>query len=172
MIQEGLSNDPVSTASPAFLDALREALAVGSRLILLKRLVNCGGVKETHHLPSLPQADRILNHSKPADSISVFFPSTVPLRGKAGQPLAILARVHFELLGNMKDWGAIVKLGGGTAPAVVEYVETKIKIVAWLEDHPGIDEAIRTMNFCTANREEVLTAYIPVPDGGVRPGAS
>jgi hypothetical protein len=171
MMQTDLSKEPVSTANPAFLNALRVALVSGGELIFLKRLDRCGGAKQVYHVTSLSQAESILNKSKPADSFTVFFPPTFPLRGKTEEAFAKSAFTYFQSLGDEKDWGAVVRLGGGTEQVDYEYVASQEEIRIWFEEHPGIDVAIGTMNFCKANCDEVLTAYIPDPDGVVRPGA-
>lgn len=171
MISKDLINGPVSTANPAFIEAVRNGLSGGNGLIVLKRLNRCGGAKQAYHLTSVEQFKTILGRSKAGDSFSVFFPSAFPLRGRTGEIFAKQAWTYLQSLRASKTWGAVVGISGGTEPVDFEFVETSEEIQTWFDEHPNVEVAMGKMEFAKANCDEVLTAYVPDPDGVVRLGA-
>lgn len=71
----------------------------------------------------------------------------------------------------MKEVDIIPLDRSGSDDIEVAYCETVEEIAEWFAENAGCPVMIGLMAFWKDNGEEVFSAYVPDPDGKVRPGA-
>jgi hypothetical protein len=173
-MDESLTDEPVSIATPAFRELLVRTFADRKVVIFLFRYANCGGAKDYFIARSPAEFETVVNHARAKTSITAFFEGNFKLKGTTDDELCartidLLPSVQAEYEGV-----DIVRIDGPGTELNVEhysYLTEPEEIREWFRNNSGARILVGTMEFWHDNCPEIVTVYVPDDDGVVRPGA-
>jgi hypothetical protein len=163
-----LINEPAPTTNAAVRALAELTIHESGECLLLHRPPNSAGVKIWYLVHRLDQFDAALATGRAASSFTLFLDHELPLRGKADSRLRGLALK----LASGNEVLLAVSSDGDAELRDVESTDDPADVAEWFKRQADRKALVGPYpRFWLRNGESAVTAYVPDPDGIVRPAA-
>ncbi|MCE7858445.1 MAG: hypothetical protein DPW18_17865 [Chloroflexi bacterium] len=174
-MQSELSEIPISTDNPDFIEKVELKLRKGEPVVILLRYCHQGGNRAYFLVKTIDGFYQVLEKASYRDSISVFFSQAFPVQGEVDSELRENTVKFLEkVIQDDDDTICLIRLD--TKNTELDLDSMKVftnpdQINEWFSQNTGIPVIVGTLAFWEDNSDENITAYVRDYDGQIRPGA-
>lgn len=164
---------PLSACAPDVERKVEDILRSLPDIVVLHRLTRAAGAREWYLIRSVGEWREVIAQGRSADSFSLFLRPQLPLRGSIdGSFVDALDRMLEQtewpksevILGEVVGRDTRVRHTEGWGP------HERDEMQEWLREHWGRTAVAGLHPELWSGNDEVLTVYVPDPEGEVQPG--
>lgn len=174
-MQSELSEIPISTDNPDFIENVELKLAKGEPIVILLRYCHQGGNRDYFLVKTIDGFYQVLEKADCRDAVSVFFSQSFPVQGKVSPELKISTVKFLEkVIQDDDDAICLIKLDTSKIGLGLDNMEVFTKpnqIEEWCNQNIDVPVIVGRLAFWEDNSDEKITAYVRDSDGQICPGA-